>query len=601
MANERKTEQFVRNHFKAFEKDFKIKIEEQQTENHIVEKLLSTASKSGKGKGYPDFLIHYEDYRKFIIVIECKAENKYHKSRELNNPKNYAVDGVLLYSEYLSKEFDVLSIAVSGQTKKDLAVTHHLKLKNSFEKPVKKFGNHLLPISDYLKGYQHSEEKIKQEYDILSNFSKKLNKKLHAEKIKGSERALLVSAILIALEHRVFKETFADEKNLSTRLFDVLKEKYQNSDIEENKLESIMENFLFIKSNESLKNQNVLIQIIKDVEDNINSFTKTHKYYDVLSVLYIEFLRYANDDKSLGIVLTPKHITEFMIELADVNKKSVVYDNCAGTGGFLVAAMRTMIKDAKGNQKEIDNIKKNSLIGTEFQSSIYTLAISNMYIHQDGKTNMLRGDCFKHEIIKKVKNRKPNVGLLNPPYKSKQNKKHDNEELKFVLNNLESLQQNGKCVAILPMQTALATTGKILELKKKILKNHTLEAVFSMPDELFHNSNVNVVTCIMIFTAWKPHSNNKEVFFGYFKDDGFVKRKEKGRIDVYGNWSKNQKTWIEFYKNKKNISGITINKLVNAHDEWCAEAYMKTNLNLSKKDFEKAVRDFLSFKISNNY
>jgi len=73
---------------------------------------------------------------------------------------------------------------------------------------------------------------------------------------------------------------------------------------------------------------------------------RTHKYYDIIDQFYIEFLRYANNDKGLGIVLTPFHIAELFAELADVNRSSVVFDNCCGTAGLLIAAMKAMIRDA---------------------------------------------------------------------------------------------------------------------------------------------------------------------------------------------------------------------------------------------------------------
>ena len=38
----------------------------------------------------------------------------FHESKNRNQYKDYSVDGVLLYSSYLVKEFDVLAIA-SGQ------------------------------------------------------------------------------------------------------------------------------------------------------------------------------------------------------------------------------------------------------------------------------------------------------------------------------------------------------------------------------------------------------------------------------------------------------------------------------------------------------
>ena len=98
-----------------------------------------------------------------------------------------------------------------------------------------------------------------------------------------------------------------------------------------------------------------------------------------------------------------------------------------GTGSFLISAMKKMVKDAQGDQQKITEIKSNQLIGIEYQAHIYALSVSNMYIHQDGKTNIINGNCFDKEIISDVKSKKPTVGLLNPPYKS--DKKNDTDEL----------------------------------------------------------------------------------------------------------------------------------------------------------------------------
>ena len=599
--SERITEKLVRKHFEKFEKKKEILIEEQQSKNPKINKLLKTASKSGSGKGFPEFIIQIENEPDLLIVIECKASNKFHKTENLNNPKDYAVDGALLYSQYLSKEFDVISIGVSGQTKIDLKITHHLQLKKSIEKPTTKFNNKFLPIKDYLDGYKTSDEKFRQDYDSLLEFSQKLNKKLQQNKVGESSRALLIGGILIALQNQIFKSTFEKyvrDGDLAKDLYEKIEMQYKNDSITGKKSNYIMENLAFIKSHQKLSKGNTLMGIVRSVDENINSFIKTYKYYDVLGEMYIEFLRYANSDKGLGIVLTPRHITEFMAKLAEVDEKSIVYDNCTGTGGFLVSAMRLMVEKAKGDKTREKIIKQRQLIGTESQPNIYTLAVSNMFIHQDGKTSILNEDCFDQDIIKEVKKKKANVGLLNPPYKS--NKKMDDEELAFVLNNLECLEQNGKCVAIIPMQIALATSGEVLELKKRLFKDHTLEAVLSMPNELFSNSKVAVVSCVMVFTAGKPHPQHKKTFFGYFKDDGFSKRKPKGRIDAYNKWKNIEKEWISYYTNKEDIDGISINKIVSVEDEWSAEAYLKTDYSkISRKDFEKTIRDFIAFQIAN--
>ena len=595
--NERKTENIVRKHFESF-KDVNLIIEEQSSDNLRIQKLLNNASKSGNGIGKPDFIIQYKDNPNFIIVVECKASTRYHESENRDNFRDYAVDGVLLYGSFLSKEYDVLCIAVSGIEKDNLKISHFLYLKND-KKPIDKFSHKLLFPNNYLDEYIKSPEKFRQDYNNLRLVFKKINNDLHKYKIEEDNRALLISCILIALENSVFVSGYRNITNanqLCVFLLSQVKNEFENGRIGHEKLDILENRFNFIKTNQSLsKEQNILREIIEEVELGIKDFIRNHKYYDVLGELYIEFLRYANSDKGLGIVLTPPHITEFMAKLAETNKDSIVYDNCTGTGGFLVSAMRIMILDANNDNNKIKNIKSRQLFGVEFSDKIFSLACSNMFIHQDGKTGIFIGKSEDENIKEKIKKENPTVGLLNPPYNSSR------EELGFVLDNLECLSEGGKCVAILPMSVALETTGKIYELKEKLLRNHTLEGVLSMNSDLFSNSNVNVPTCIMIFTAKKPHPINKEVFFGYFKEDGFVKTKDLGRIDVSNNFKDIENIWLSTFMNRKIISGFSVTKKVSPKDEWCAEAYLDTDYSKIKDEmFINSIKKHSAFNILEN-
>lgn len=599
MANERKTESIIRSHFEQF-KDL-VEIEEQASDIPKISKLLKTASKKGGGNGKPEFLIMFKNNSNLIIVIECKADISKHESKNKDKFSDYAVDGALLYSSYLSKEFDILAIAVSGEDIRRLKISHFLQLKNE-KKATPIFGDKFLTAQNYLDGYLKSPEKFRQDYNTLLDFAKHLNEELHSNKIPERDRALLLSCILIALENAAFRASYKSYKapqNLANALVQTVLDELESANIIGKKLENLDIQFSFIKTDTSLSTKNnVLKDLIDEIDENINSFIKTHEYFDVLGQLYIEFLRYANSDKGLGIVLTPPHITELFSGLAQVNKKTIVYDNCTGTGGFLISAMQKMIQDARGDQETIRNIKANQLIGVEYQSHIFALAISNMYIHQDGKTNIMRGSCFDKDVIDAVKKKMPTVGLLNPPYKG--DKKTDTEELEFILNNLECLVVGGTCIAIVPMERALAQNGKVYELKKQLLQKHTLEAVLSMPNELFANSKVAVVSCAMIFTAHKPHSPNKETYFGYYKDDGFVKRKIKGRIDIFGKWNSIREKWISYFINRKSEAGFSVNKAVSAEDEWVAEAYMETDYSvLTEEIFIQEVKRYVAFKIQN--
>ena len=602
MANERKTENIVRKHLTncGYFKDAEIIVEEQKSDFILIDKLLSNASKKGTGKGYPEFIIRSKEYSDFIIIVECKADPKKHESVNLDKYSEYAVDGVLLYASFLSKEFDVLAIAVSGENETELKISQFLHLKNT-HKSHRFLGNEILSLNNYYNAFLQSDMKFNQDYLKLLEYTKELNDLLHSKKIKEAQRSLLISGILIALQNTAFKNSFSAHKKseqLAKNLLSTIVDEFTNANLPTDKVSNLKQAYSFILTNTTITtDKDFFIELIKSIETNVNNFMKTYKYFDTLGQFYIEFLRYANSDKGLGIVLTPPHITELFSELARVNQDSILLDNCMGTGGFLISAMKTMIKDAKGNQSKIESIKKKQLIGIEYQDDIYALGISNMIIHGDGKTNVYLGDCFE-EIIKVKDNFKPTVGFLNPPYKSK---KSDIEELDFVLNNINALEKGGKCVAIIPLSCAIATKGDVLVRKQQIIENHTLEAVMSMPEDIFHNSKVGVTTCIMVITAHIPHPKGKKTWLGYWREDGFVKTKGKGRIDLNDTWGKIKENWLNTYINRESSEKLSVTRELHANDEWCAENYLNANYDDINYDlFKKNTQKYLAYRLLND-
>lgn len=74
---------------------------------------------------------------------------------------------------------------------------------------------------------------------------------------------------------------------------------------------------------------------------------------DILGFFYGEFIKYSGGDgQSLGIVLTPTHITELFCDLLEVTPQDKVLDPCAGTGSFLVASMNRMISLVKTEEEK---------------------------------------------------------------------------------------------------------------------------------------------------------------------------------------------------------------------------------------------------------
>ena len=123
-----------------------------------------------------------------------------------------------------------------------------------------------------------------------------------------------------------------------------------------------------------------------------------------------------------------------------------------------------------------------------------------------------------------------------------------------------------------------------------------------MPDELFHNSDVSTVTCIMIFTAHKPHPSIKKVFLGYYKDDKFkTDNKVHGRFDSDNKWEEvAKKEWLSCYLNRTDKPGLSVNIELDHTCEWAVEKYMETDYSvLSDEEFRDNLLNYSIYLFSN--
>jgi type I restriction enzyme M protein len=158
---------------------------------------------------------------------------------------------------------------------------------------------------------------------------------------------------------------------------------------------------------------------------------------------------------------------------------------------------------------------------------------------------------------------------------------------------LDSLKKGGIGFAIAPMSCAIAPHSMRVEL----LKHHTLEAVMSLPEELFYP--VGVITCAMVFTAYAPHAlSNKKTWFGRWRDDGFIKTKHRGRVDLEGRWPTIRDRWVEMFRNREVHAGESVLQKVSEKDEWCAEAYIETDYQRIEAElFAESVRKYVAWKV----
>lgn len=214
--NERKTENIVR---KALEilgyADADFLVEEQKSENPIITKLLKNSSKSGNGMGKPEFIITKRGNRDFLIVIECKADPRYHESTDRNLYKDYAVDGTLLYAGYLSKEYNVIAVAASGETESELKISTFLHPKNCASSvPLLDENGHMFQtLADwgrYVNRATFDPVLARSRHADLMKFSKELHDYLRDyAKVTEAQKPLLVSGVLLALMDPGFERAYS--------------------------------------------------------------------------------------------------------------------------------------------------------------------------------------------------------------------------------------------------------------------------------------------------------------------------------------------------------------------------------------------------------
>lgn len=483
-----------------------------------------------------------------------------------------------------------------------------------------------------LKSFKEYEDlcfgKVNDKIKVVDSI-KTLNEKLHSDGINEKLRSQFVGTCLLALKNGLVYDGVKETINPDTG------KKISPEKVVLKSIKDILEGLLTrsgslnkasklsILNNKVLGDQDVrsltyeeLKDIISFIDDNVVPYIndKNTAGQDLLNLFFTTFNKYVGkSDKNQAF--TPDHICDFMSKAVGVNKNSRVLDPCCGSGAFLVRAMTDAMDDCD-TEEERENVKKNQIFGIEYEDGAFGLSSTNMLIHGDGNSNVVQDSMFKRG--KWIQENDINIVLMNPPYNATKKccdlkytkdwkasvKEDPSKGLHFVEWVARQVPSTCKMAVLLPMQAAIGNKGDTKLFKKKMLEKYTLDAVFSLPEDMFY-PGASAVACCMIFDLSQKHEkSNKDTFFGYFKDDKFIKRKGLGRVektDIEGNslWVEVEKKWLDLYKNKREVAGLSVMHRVTWKDEWLAEAYMdKDYSNLTSKDFQNTLNLYFSYLIS---
>lgn len=601
-----------------------IKLTPQGCDIKEINEALKTASKSNTGNaGYPEYCGVVKD---FILVIEDKASLDKHLykdekgiiAQDVKAVKNYAVNGALFYARHLATKTSynkVLAIGVSGNEKHHRITPIFVNERDDYQ-----------VLSDVETFISFSKNNIDEYY-----YREILNEKTDSEKttqevLKDAatlheylrsygqpttdEKPLIVSGIMLALreiEHGSFSiENLNGDVELTDgqKIYNAIETNLKRANVTpETKRDKLFAQFAFIKNKVSLNEHNEKLGktplryytefLYKNIFHNIRYNSSSEDY---IGRFYGEFMSYSGEDgQTLGIVLTPKHITDLFCDLIDLKADDKVLDPCCGTGGFLIAAMHRMI-NLTDNNAQRRHIKKEQLYGIEIQDKMFAIATTNMILRGDGNSNLQPLD-FLRQNPHLLQQKGCTVGMMNPPYSQAQKTKNTEfYEINFTEHLLNSLTCGGRCIVIIPQSSVTGKTKQEQEIKRSILKHHTLEGVITLNKNTFYGVGTN--PCIAVFTAGIPHEKEHKCKFINFEDDGFVVSKHIGLEETASAKDKRQHLLDVWFGRIEAETKFCVETTIEAEDEWLHAFYYFNDEIPTEKDFENTMADYLTFEFN---
>lgn len=600
-----------------------VQLEPQGSTIHEINEALKTASKSGSGKvGFPEFVGVVKD---FLIVIENKADLAKHiklDSKKLisvatKDVKDFAVNGALFYGQHLAQNTSykkVIAFGISGDEKKHkispifVDETEYYRELPEVESFIS-FNEQ--NISEYYirEVLQENTDSEKELAEILKDATELHEDLRNYGSLKDIDKPLIVSGILLALREAEFggfridtlkgDEIDTDGEKIYNAIENNLKRSKVAPEVKRDKILSqfsiIKDTYILNELNSTL-NKTPLKHFTEFLYDKIyRSIKYTSSSEDYLGRFYGEFMSYSGGDgQTLGIVLTPKHITDLFSELVDLKVDDVVFDPCAGTAGFLISAMHYMLAQTD-NENTKKNIRQKQLHGFELQPYMFTIATTNMILRGDGKSNLINHN-FLSEDANKLQLKEATVGMMNPPYSQGSKKNPDLYEIAFTEHLLDSLVEGGRAIVIIPQSSVTGKTKEEQAIKSNILKKHTLEGVITLNKDTFYG--VGTMPCIAIFTAGEPHDEEKISKFLDFRDDGYKVSPHIGLIETEQARDRKQHLLDVWFNRIEANSKFCVETTVKAEDEWLHSFYYFNDDIPSDAEFDKTVGDFLSFEFS---
>ena len=268
-----------------------------------------------------------------------------------------------------------------------------------------------------------------------------------------------------------------------------------------------------------------------------------------------ELLRRFNDASPAGEQYTPRDAIHLMVDIlfdGDDDALSVpgairtMYDQTAGTGG--------MLSEAEEKVRQLNPNAKLRLFGQELEDETYAICMADMLIRGQDPADIAVGDTLAED---KHPDERFDYQLSNPPYGVEWKPAQDvverehakgiagrfspglprisDGQMLFQLNALSKMRpfidgQGGGRIGLVhngsPLFTGDAGSGES-EIRRYILEHDYLDAIVSLPTDMFYNTNI--ATFLWFMTNRKPKDREGKVLLIDASNMGISMKKNLGK------------------------------------------------------------------------
>lgn len=276
---------------------------------------------------------------------------------------------------------------------------------------------------------------------------------------------------------------------------------------------------IFSNAQTALKQPRILKKLVQSI-DELDWFSE---HRDEFGDLYEGLLQKNADEKKSGAgqYFTPRPLIDCMVSLMQPQPGEVIQDPAAGTGGFLIAADRSIREHHdpfEWTEKQQAFQRRQAFCGVELVQDAHRLLLMNLMLHGiEGDVGL--GDTLSSDGQQLAK---ANLILTNPPFGTKKGgglpSRDDftyptsNKQLAFLQHIYRNLKPEGRAAVVLPDNVLFeGNVGK--QIRADLMDKCNLHTILRLPTGIFYAQGVK--TNVLFFTRGKSEKGNTQEVWVY--------------------------------------------------------------------------------------